>query len=292
VESSSIRLPNTMTKSTLGILDLLALRGFDPNKPAKLVRHQDKRYDVLQLLRDRWLETYQCYQSRPVFDGLDFIVSFVGAGGTRARFVGVYRVLDRRPGIEAPLPPNFPLREFQQSRYYYTLERQPGFEDFEGRLIIEWGLGALAWHQRLSNKPVFELLSEPSLLTPFKDYLEFTLTYSELQYLYLNPEANKEWRARLSAVAGVYLILARTTGAQYVGSAYGLEDIWGRWSDYARNGHGENRGLRMLIEKNSSYPAEFLYSILQILPKTLAKREVLNWEGRYMKKLGTRLSLN
>ncbi len=34
----------------LGIVDLLVLRGFDRTRPAKLVRHQDARYDVHDLM--------------------------------------------------------------------------------------------------------------------------------------------------------------------------------------------------------------------------------------------------
>jgi len=85
----------------VGLLDLLRLRGFDPAFRSKLVRHQDKRYDPHDLLRRGWLDAYQGFQVRPIFDGLDYIVSFVVAGGTHARLVGVYTVLGRRPGPRA-----------------------------------------------------------------------------------------------------------------------------------------------------------------------------------------------
>jgi hypothetical protein len=71
----------------VGVIDLLKLFGFDPKARAKLVRHQDKRYDVHDLLRRGWLDAYQSFQSRPVFHGLDSVVSFVGVGGTQARLV-------------------------------------------------------------------------------------------------------------------------------------------------------------------------------------------------------------
>lgn len=275
--------------AALGILDLLALRGFDTSLKAKLVRHKDARYDVHNLLRDGWFEAYQSYQSKPVFHGLQQIVSFVGVGGTRSRFVGVYRVLGFRPGPEVPVPPGCPFQEFQNdSRFRYALERDPAFEEFEHRIVVDWGRGAIAWHQKLANKPVLELLPKGRLLEPFKDYLDFTLTHAELRHLVSNPEANAEWRARLSAVAGVYLILATATGAQYIGSAYGAEGIWGRWSSYAKNGHGGNIKLKDLVTSNPAYPSAFVYSILQILPRSLALAEVLDWERRYKEKLGTR----
>jgi hypothetical protein len=279
----------------LDILEVLKLRGFDPKpKQCKLVRHQDSRYDVLDLQRRGWLETYQSFQSRPVFDGLDSIVSFVGVGGTRARFVGVYRVLSRKAGNEVQLPSGCPFTEWGDvNHYYYDMRREPGYEDLENRVVIEWGPGGRAWHQWLRSKEVLEIRPEGALLRPFDDYLGFTLTFSELKALYARPETNVEWRARLSAVAGVYLILATTSGAQYVGSAYGLDGIWGRWNAYARDGHGGNVLLRKLIATDRAYPEAFSYSILQILPPTFAREVVLDSERLYKQKLGSRaLGLN
>ncbi len=271
----------------LGVVDLLELFGYDRKSRAKVVRHQDKRYDVHDLLRRGWLDAYQMFQSRPVFDGLDSIVSFVGLSGTRARLVGVYAVNGRRAGKTGLLPPDCPHTEWKRSAHFYKLQRQPGFESLENRVVIDWGRGALAWHQRITNKPVLELLPRGHLLGVFSDYLGFTLTHAELQYLFAHAEANHEWRSRLSAVAGVYLILATTTGRQYIGSASGADGIWGRWAAYAANGHGGNAQLRELVTRDPAYPASFSYSILQILPRTVARAEVLGWERRYMERLGT-----
>ena len=83
----------------IGIVDLLEVLGFDDRLKSKLVRHQDARYDVPALIRDGWFDLYQSLQKRPVFKDCKQIVSFVGDGSKRARFVGVYRVLNkaRRP---------------------------------------------------------------------------------------------------------------------------------------------------------------------------------------------------
>ncbi|MBK9090190.1 MAG: GIY-YIG nuclease family protein [Holophagales bacterium] len=272
----------------LGIVDLLQLRGFAPTGKVKLVRHQDSRWDVHELLRSGWLETYQRFQGKPVFDGLEYIVSFVGLEGSRARLLGVYRVCGSRPSGEVPLPPGRPFSDWQKSGICYDLERDEAFAEFEHRIVVDWGKGALAWHQHLTNKEVVEMLPAGQLLQPFRDYLDFTLTYPELKSLLSNPEANKEWRARLSAVAGVYLVLATVKGEQYVGSACGAEGIWGRWSAYARDGHGGNAALRELVQNDPAYPHAFSYSLLQILSRTLTVEEVLGWESRYKEKLGSR----
>lgn len=210
----------------LGILDLLQMRGFNPASRSKLVRHQDKRWDLHDLFRRGWLEAYQKFQSKPVFENLDYIVSFVGTGGTQARLVGVYRVGGRSSGSAGGLPPECPYVKWRKSANFYQLEKVSGFEEFENRVVIEWGKGVLAWHQHLRNKPVVQLLPKGHLLGLFSDYLDFTLTHVELKYLYAHAEANREWRSRLSAVAGIYLILATTTGHQYIGSAHGADGFW------------------------------------------------------------------
>jgi len=107
--------------------------------------------------------------------------------------------------------------------------------------------------------------------------------------------AHREWRARLSAVAGVYLILAETTGELYVGSATGSEGIWGRWRQYAGDGHGGNETLKALVAENDEYPGSFRFSVLQILPKSMAREDVIEREARFKAKLGSRahgLNLN
>jgi hypothetical protein len=197
----------------LGILDLLKLRGFDLSSRFKLIRHQQAGIDFHDYLRSGWLQTYQSFQRRPVFHNVDFVVSFIGVAGTHARLAGVYEVTGRRPGNDGDLPDGCPphWREFD---HYYEMRRVPGFEDLERRVIIDWGKGTRRWDQWPTNKPVVEIIRRGQLLKPFDDYLGFTLTHEELNSLIAEPEANAEWRARLSAVAGVYLVLATTTGAQ------------------------------------------------------------------------------
>ena len=155
----------------LGIVDVLRMFGFDPSCRSKIVRHQDKRYESHELLRRGWLDTYQCFQSKPVFDNLDYIISFIGVGGTQARLLGVYKILGRRVGNIGALPLGCPYKEWQSNPYYYELERQPGFETLEHRVIIEWGPATQAWHQYTKNKMITQLLPKGHLLRLFTDYL-------------------------------------------------------------------------------------------------------------------------
>lgn len=83
------------------------------------------------------------------------------------------------------------------------------------------------WVAENEDKEVVELLPQ-GYTRPWPDYLDFILTHDELVRICSNPEANREWVHKLTAVAGVYLITH--AGNQYVGSAYGREGIYGRFA--------------------------------------------------------------
>jgi len=262
----------------LGILDLLENLGFDLKCKGKLVRHQHlSKYDMEALERSGWFELYQQYQKRPVFENTDRVVSFIGAKGTWARFVGVYDIVDRLPAIRGPMPKGCPHPEWKaNSAKFYVMKKDSAFDDLENRVVVDWGRSTRSWHQGLRNKRVMEILAPGQVLPPFQDYLEFSLSFDDLKAIVSAPEAHREWRARLSAVAGIYLIVADTTGELYVGSAHGEGGIWGRWRQYVRTGHGGNVLLRQLCEKSLDYPERFRFSILQVLPKTFTHAEVLD----------------
>jgi hypothetical protein len=275
--------------SEIGIIDLLKVFGFDDRPRSKIVRHQDARYDMPTLIREGWFDLYQSLQARPVFKGCKQIVTCVGDGAGRARFIGVYRVLKEGTASPSLVPPNCPYQEWGiKSKHFYELARCAQFDKLEGRVVVDWGSGALAWPQHLRNKPVVEMFPKGRVLDPFADYLDFSLSYLQLTDLVANAHAHRDWVASLSAVAGVYMILAEPTGHQYVGSAYGLDGIWGRWVQYATNGHGGNSKLRALLASDRTYPKSFRFSILQVLPKTTTPTEVIRWETQYKTKLGSR----
>jgi hypothetical protein len=272
----------------LGVLDLLGLAAFKASPGDRIVRHQHGKYPVRDLLNRGLLEIYQAYQSRPVFHDAEHIISCYGLDGTRACLFGVFRKQGWRSSKDKPVLTHSPWEAQWRSdtKFFYQLERLAGFEHLEHRVIIEWGRGTLAWCQRLTNKSVLEITAPGRLLPPFRDYLEFDLPYDELIELYRNEEAHREWRSRLSAVAGVYLILAETRGKLYVGSAIGAEGIWGRWREYTKTGHGNNELLKALIAADGEYSKAFRFSILQIVPKSMTREDVIEREARFKAKLG------
>lgn len=80
----------------------------------------------------------------------------------------------------------------------------------------------------------------------------------------MRPERYSQWQTALSSAQGIYLIADTKTGKLYVGTADGAERFLGRWSEYARNGHGGNIALRELAGADASHVRHFQFSILRV----------------------------
>lgn len=104
------------------------------------------------------------------------------------------------------------------------------------------------------------------------------------------------WKSHLAAMPGIYLITDRKTGKWYVGSAYGEENIWHRWNEYAntltgghKNESDGNKDFRDLVAK---YGPEYIkdnfqYSVLELLPAGTKKDPVLARDHFWMRALDT-----
>ena len=251
-----------------------------------LVRHQSPRWDLNRLLDHGQLEIYQANQSKARFN-CDHIVSFIGEPFSRARFLGVFIIKECQHAPERPWPAHYLYQEAERGDYWYDLERLPGFEDLENRVVINWGASPRAWFQWLSPREVCEILPT-GYVRDFPGYDDLIVSWHELKRITFNPVAHREWHRALKSVAGVYLITDTTTGQQYVGSAYGKDGIWGRWQAYATTGHGGNARLRSRLKDSPDGHHHFQLSLLRALPLSSTKDEVLACEIRYKQKLGSR----
>ena len=276
------------------LIEILKLFGFNTCSRIKIVRHIDKKINIESLILTNYFELYQKIQKQPIFNNFDHIISFIASSKTKAKFNGIYQVNEPTQLRSNLIPDDCPYKEqWLSNEYYYDLKRLEEYDFLRNRLIIEWGGSARSWHQKLmpeKDKEVLEIRPKGESLEVFDDYLDFTLTFEQLSYIVNNSDVNYEWRARLSAVAGIYLILDSKTGQQYIGSAYGSQGIWGRWKDYATHGHGNNTTLVSILNENSKRKDDFVFSILQILPKSCAKEKVIKIEHKYMIKLGTKVT--
>lgn len=270
----------------IGLLELLASRGLDLSARTKIIRHEDADYSIDELRRDGQLVHYQGYQSRPVFE-CEHVISFLGRPNRRAMLYGVFRVVGRTTN-DGTIPSDLKYPEWARpGRYRYDLERMVQFADLEDRVVIDWGASTRSWHQWLREREVVEVLPT-GYVKDFPGYLDFVLSHAELSAIVGNAVANREWHRMLRAVAGVYLIVDRTTGRQYVGSACGEGGIMQRWATYVQSGHGGNARLKELVSPDESHARHFDFTILQTLPRTATPAEVVAAEALHKRKLGSR----
>lgn len=165
-----------------------------------------------------------------------------------------------------------------------ALERDGALAEYAGRILIEWGGAYRSWIQRphLHNKPILEIRRQ-AVDPPFPGFQGFSWPIRELSSV---PRA---WRDVLRASRGVYLLVCRSSGRLYVGSAYGAEGFWSRFEEYYRTGHGSNKGMKTIDSH------DFQTSILECAASSAAVDDIIRLEEVWKSKLLSRkfgLNLN
>ena len=260
---------------------------FDAQK-TMLVRHKDDEcginLDTIIGNEDK-LEEYQQCQAKPVFHKVDNLVVFIGSGkGTESIFFGIYQV---NKVVELK---NDKMGCSPGNRYFYDLSLDENSKVYRWRIVIDWGKALPSWYQSYTHKKeILEIRPKGKFVKQFKDYDSVILTFSELKFIIENENANPDWFHALSNVKGVYVILDKRNQKFYIGSAYGENGIWGRWSEYVRTKHGGNVELQKLLEADPEAYLDFQFSILKVLPKGYSKKDVLTYEELYKQKLGSRI---
>lgn len=233
--------------NVLGFNSLLTSVGLDPTK-VRLLRHRHKReYQRLvyqdAIRRDPRFERYQSGQSNPtVIDQIcsaDAIAAFVVGPAGESVFVGLWRVTGSRK-THLPDPYVTAVRPPRDGCATIMLERMADLDKYCGRIVVDWGGGERAWVQYADrrDKEIVEIrrtAEEPH----FPGFARFACGLHEVNSL------PATWLEALRTSRGVYLLVDRETGAQYVGSATGEDGFIGRWRGYA-DGHGGNAAMRQL----------------------------------------------
>lgn len=164
---------------------------------------------------------------------------------------------------------------------------------FLGRLVVTWDDRktrniVMRDKNTISNLTVKTILEQPyyEVAEKFPGYENINLSWHELRYVL----KLRTWKTALENQKGVYLITDAKTNKRYVGSAYGNNMILGRWSDYAKDGHGGNKELRKLVsEQGIDYVKDnFRYSILDIYKSTVDDETIITRESWWKELLLTR----
>lgn len=255
----------------------------------KLVKHVDHPgRSIREIIDAGHFDFYQAEQSavKKPFDGCEVILSFVGLENNLAEFVGAYKVLGSRPFTPKDAIRSSEILKFNETsdkegkqRISYDLEELTEFIDLRSRIVVRW-LSTRGWVQK-KDLDIYEI-QPPNSFAPFTGYQDIFISHKELRKIIDNPRANKDWMAALSANAGIYRIVDMSTGELYIGSAYGKEGLWGRWAQYARNGHGGNKLLKNRDADN------FRWSVVRTVSRSMSEKEVIRIERCEKMKHGSR----
>lgn len=261
-----------------------------------LVRHTSKELGDY-LLDQEVYDFYQSVQKEGKFDKYQYVLSFLVNKDGKTLFRGVYENRGKERLNQRHFQSLY-LAEESREHYkrlcldhdFYHLEKTEILSEYDGRLVIDWGESAISWFQlyHVDKPKLVEEILPIGYFREFTDYLSISLTRSELDFLFTNESSNPVWKSHLSRTNGVYLILDERDGQQYVGSAYGKDGIWGRWTTYFKDPSGGNKRLIEKLESDPNAYRNFRYSILEVFPGNLLKEEVIQKESLYKKKFGTR----
>lgn len=283
--------------------DIVRASGINPDRKDKigLVRHRPYEPELGRVIpwiindRPQLFEVYQSVPGRPAASirRAEYLASFLGLRPGTAHFVGFYRVVGYRELDHAAfwaIPENQALREFgyegftredaevQNTVVQFTFEPVPLHPEWRGKLVIEFSPPERAWFRWMDRSafPVKAILEESAFSPAPPDWHEVDLSLAQLAVL------PASWRSRLAEWRGIYLIFDQADGKSYVGSAYGRDNLLGRWLAYVRDGHGGNRDLR---GRNAE---GFRFTILERLAPDLPADEVIAKENSWKLRLHTR----
>lgn len=252
----------------------------------RLVRHRDPKvqwavFDAA-MQGDPAFDEYQEHQGTDQvivqFRAATYLASFVVDPLTNDTiFVGIWERLGDSPGPSPRIP--LSIVGTQSATVAFKTKRTDALAAYLGRIVIDWGDGARAWVQRADNqpKPILEIrreLREPE----FPGFARFRRHLDQIE------QVPPSWHAVLSNARGIYLLVHRESGQQYVGSAYGVSGFFGRWTSYA-DGHGGNVGLKDLGANASAFDV----AILEVVGSEATNEEIFARETFWKEKLGTRV---
>ncbi len=251
------------------------------------------------------LERFTAGQVRDVFGNAEVIIVFVKTSNTRCILRGAFYchgLIDKPEFDESYKKVNLEYNLFRKEngiepaesieKFYYKLEPLAELDDLKNRLIIEWGNAGQVWVQKKLSKEVWQILP-PGFVSYFPGWENVYISHQELKSIIENPGGNTDWHQFLTEHDGVYVIRDTKNNQLYVGSAYGSNGLWGRWSGYARTGHNENLGLKNLIELNPAHCDYFTYSIHHAFPKSAKSEDkAIEYESLLKRKLGPVLNHN
>lgn len=272
---------------SLYLSDLFTRADIKP-KEVKLIRHalSDKNFKKCYSLG--MLQEYTQLQKKDFSKGYKYWMIFISDKSTNAKFEGIYKVKGVTENTPEAMPINFPFPEhFDGNGDYFDLERLDILKELEDRLIIDWGNATRSWHQKgTTDKKIVAIQSNQKFA--FEGFENLILSFKELKEIIGDSIVYENWHTALASVYAIYLIVDTINGNQYIGSAYGIRGLLGRWETYIKTKHGDDKKIIKLLQECPYRYEDFQFSVLQILPKNIMDEEVIKIESLWKKKLQTK----
>lgn len=168
------------------------------------------------------------------------------------------------------------------------------YKPFFGRVIVQYHKTSMAQGRYFSELQdelvVNQILPDVYDGEDFPGYDKVRLSYAQLEVIIRC--GKKDWIAALSNQKAVYLITDKNTGKLYVGSATSDSGmLLQRWSNYVANGHGGNKELIELVEREGFdyVKKHFQYAILENYNAKVEDRIILIRESWWKETLQTRV---
>lgn len=281
---------------------LLREVGIEPTEVAVILHKPPERYlrrmlGALVLDEPALFDAYQ-NNHKPLQEATlkarKYLASFVSGEQREMIFASIFRIegwsnrtaqeMDDDAGqqelasrFDRPTFKFFAAEEDRDSFAVFGLTSLPLLQDLRGRLVI--GHHSTQAYIRLAENldpEIVEIRRKSELIPPAPEWKEFILTAQELRTL------PREWAQKLSGWRGVYLIVDESNGGRYVGSAYGADNLLGRWKAHIARDTG------VTAELGQRDTGSFRFSILQLLLHDADAAEVQALEANWKLRLHTR----
>lgn len=202
--------------------------------------------------------------------------------------------------------------EIEKENGNHTLKLVEQYKPLIKRLILDipqkntFGLHIYNLSTVLEDTSIIQILEKEYSTYKFETIDKVNLSFEQLEYI-INSSI-LEWKANIRMPA-IYMITDKSTYKRYIGSAYGIDGLWGRWKSYIDTFHGGNKELKELIRKikaentfdgridksfekilnDKNYiQRNFQYSILKVFAPNTEKELIIQEENMFKEKFFTR----
>ena len=285
----------------MNLNDLLTAKGIDLKKVI-VMRHrpwEQKLNRVMPWLAAKRPELFNAYQQTqgPIVEKalqkVNYLASFIGRKPGKALFVGLFKMngsteMTYEACVQLPLSLELkslgmggakPGEEPASIRWFDLVLDEAFYPEWKGRLVVKWPTPDRSWWRRAhkNEMPILAIHENSVLEDAMPAWNALLLTWEQLKIM------PTRWESEIKRWRGIYYIFDESDGKGYVGSAYGIENIYGRWtSAYAVTGHGGNKLLK------GRDPVNFHFSVLQLVAHDTESVDVIRLEKTWKDRLHTR----